>query len=74
MDGQQFAEAISGKIEQRDVSVREVNGGFLLTASRRFLNPDTKSVVLQQSFEAVASDGMSAAEKVNVFLASGALA
>lgn len=71
MDEEQFLAAIQGKTEQRDVSVREVNGGYVLTGIRRFLVPSTQAVVLQQNVENVCTGNTDAASAVANFLADG---
>ena len=71
MNQEQFASAIEGKDEQRDVNARAVQNGYIITGLRRFLEPSTAAVVLQQNVETVASDADEAATLVSRFLING---
>lgn len=69
---QQMAALIEGKTEHRDVNVRSVDNGFILTAQRRWLDPATNIAVAQMQSETIAEDHSSAADRVANFLAYGA--
>lgn len=71
MTEDQFAAAIQGTEEQRDVNARQVANGFVLSGSRRFIEPTTGALRVQQGFETVAVDATSAAASVVRFLETG---
>jgi hypothetical protein len=73
MNDAQFAEAIAGKVEQRDATIRQVVNGFIVMGNRRFIEPTTKALVLQQPVEAVFSDANGAASALGTFLTTGEL-
>lgn len=71
----QFAAAIEGKSEFRDVNIRQVGeGGFILNGQRRWVEPVSGVMVVQQSFEGIAADAGSAVERVQAFLNNGSFA
>lgn len=71
MDETQFAQAIAGTAEERDVSARAVANGYVMQGVRRFLDPVTRAVKLQQNMEAVAADATEAATMLGRFLSAG---
>lgn len=71
MDETQFAQAIAGTVEERDVSARAVANGYVMQGVRRFLDPVTRGVKLQQNMEAVAVDANEAATMLGRFLSAG---
>jgi hypothetical protein len=73
MNEAQFAEAAANTVEQRDVHVRQVANGFLITGTRRFLELGTGALRLQQQLESVAVDGIAAGALAEKFIVSGTL-
>lgn len=56
MTAEEFATAIQGAVEKRDVSVRQVSNGFVISANRRFVDGDTETNKFGLSVEGVAMD------------------
>ena len=71
MNEEQFQQAIAGATEQRDVSAREVSNGFVLAGVRRFLEPSTGAIRLQQNVESVAASAEAAGAAITAFLSTG---
>lgn len=71
MEEDAFKAAIEGCEQQRDVNARQVGNGFVLAGNIRYIIPATKSVRVQQSFEAIATDARSAGASLAQFLLTG---
>lgn len=68
---EQFAALIAGKTERRDVSAREVENGFIISAQRRWTEPSTGLAVAQLQSETIATSHADAAARIANFLAQG---
>lgn len=71
MDKDQLAALVAAGTEERDISVRQVNHGYVVTGIRRFLDPDTRVLKTQFPAESVAASAAEAAQSVADFLNNG---
>lgn len=69
MNEEQFAELTKDTDRQYDVNCRAVSNGFALAGNIRYMKGS--SVVVAQSFEAVATTAEAAAESLRNFLLTG---
>lgn len=68
----QFAALVDGKTEHRDVvNLRSVDNGYIISAQRRWVDPETGIAVAQLQSETIAEDHTSASARVAHFLANG---
>lgn len=68
----QLAELVKDCIEHRDVNTRSVDNGYVITAQRRWVDPETNTAIAQLQTETIAEDHSVASERVANFLATGA--
>lgn len=71
MDENQFAQVTAGKVEQRDVQTRQVQGGFVMLGMRRFVDPNTQAIAVQMNTECVANTAEDCASKFASFITTG---
>lgn len=74
MTAEDFATATQGTIEKRDVSVRQVSNGFVISANRRFVDEDTETNKFGLSVEGVAMDVNLLMMALDSFFRTGELA
>lgn len=72
MNKEQFETATENTEEQRDVNIVQAQKGFILNATRRFIDVDTKAVGLAIQITAVAMTRDEAAGTALNFLETGA--
>jgi hypothetical protein len=68
---EQLAEIAARSNVLRDFNSREVDGGFILNGSVRYVDPATGGVLAQVQKEAVTSDAQSAGKMYANFCATG---
>ena len=71
MDEDTFNEFTAGTKQYRDATARQVNNGFVLSGSIRFVIEATQTVKIHKTFEAVAANETEAATAVSNFLTTG---
>lgn len=71
MDKDQLAALVAASAEERDISVRQVNHGYIVSGVRRFLDKDTRVLKAQFPVEAIAASVAEAAQSVSDFLNNG---
>lgn len=73
MTAEEFAAAIEGTVEQRDVQVRQVSNGFVITANRRWVHADTETNRFGLTVEGVAMDTNLLLMTMEMFFRTGEL-
>jgi hypothetical protein len=71
MTPEQLADATEGCVIERDCSVRQVQRGYVINGTIRYLDPVTRGARLAHQHETVASDSAQAATAVSDFLTNG---
>lgn len=71
MTPEQLADATEGCTIERDCSVRQVQRGYVINGTVRYLDPVTRGARLAHQHETVASNPTDAANAVVIFLQFG---